>query len=133
MKKPRTIQNENDLRTYIHMEAEESGHHVSHIESPITSPGIPDLNISRAGLDLWLEIKVMKRGGIQMRPAQRKWHRERAASQGWSFVVCWIDGMIYVHNGSDAAGWLPRSLKWRSGKPYALEEVCTMLAMLGTL
>ena len=63
------------------------GYHVSHIESPITSAGIPDLHVRTSDSDYWIELKVERSDGIKLRPTQKAWHRNRANMGGDSWVV----------------------------------------------
>jgi len=126
MKKPTTINNENDFRRFLHISAEEMGYHVSHIESPQTSPGIPDLNLAKAGQDIWLEVKVW-RDGIHMLPSQRRWHRARRLIGGASFVVCWIDSYYTLLPGHIAADLSPISQQWRWGHRYSMDDPAAML------
>ena len=121
MKKPTTIRNETDFRRWLHVSAEELGYHVSHIESPQTSPGIPDLNLGKHGLDTWIEVKVW-RDGIHMLPSQRRWHRARKITGGVSFVVCYIDGYYTLHTGHVAADLSPISQQWRWGHRYSMDD-----------
>jgi len=118
---------EDHLRTFIEVVAENCLFHVSHVESPITSPGIPDLNLSRRGTDLWIELKVRKRGGVQMRPPQRLWHRRRAEAGGMSFVLAYVDGYLYLHKGGHAATYLPKSKEWKVGRAWGLNELAGLL------
>jgi hypothetical protein len=128
-RKLRVMTEEADVRDFIETIAEGYGWHVSHIESPITSPGIPDLCLSIGDHDLWIEIKVWRRG-IHMRPPQRKWHRERAASGGRSFVLCYIDGFIYPITGVMAAMLTPKHKNWKPDVRYGLEDVAELLDWL---
>ena len=127
MKKPKKIYNENDFRKYIHATAEECGWHVDHIESPLTSPGVVDLILSRNNLSLWLEVKVW-RDGIHMLPSQKKWHRSRAAVNCMASVICFIDGAIYVTPGDTAADLTPCDPIWTSGFRFELDRLHEMLA-----
>lgn len=132
---PRLLKREDEtaIRRHVEVIGKECGWHVSHIESPVTSPGIPDLAMSRDEANLWLEIKVWKKGGIYMRAPQRRWHREHAVAGGKSWVLAYIDGHIYPVPGSVAAGLLPKSLAWRSGVRYGLGEVEALLCDLAGL
>jgi hypothetical protein len=111
----------------FHAVAEEQGWHVDHIESPLTSPGIVDLILSRNNLSLWLEFKVW-RGGIHMLPSQIKWHRSRAEANCMASVVCFIDGGIYVVPGDTAIDLTPTDCLWYSGFRFELAEIPAMLA-----
>lgn len=127
VKKPKIIKNETDFRHFVHATGEEHDWFVNHIESPVTSPGIPDLHMQKRRKDLWLEIKIWKQGGIFMRPPQRRWHRAREAAGGASYVMCYIDGGIYVHSGYLASSFLPRSLSWKNGDHTTLERLPSLL------
>jgi len=117
MKMPKKIKDENDFRRYIHAVAEENGWHVDHVESPLTSPGIVDLILSRGGVTLWLECKVW-RDGIHVLPSQKKWHRDMAAARNSTDILCYIDGRIYAHNGPEATYWSPTAHEWRGGTVF---------------
>jgi hypothetical protein len=127
MKKPKKIYNENDFRQLFHAVAEEQGWHVDHIESPLTSPGIVDLILSRNNLSLWLEFKVW-RNGIHMLPSQKRWHRARVEANCMASVVCFIDGGIYVTPGGTAVDLMPTDCLWYSGFRFELAEIPAMLA-----
>ena len=127
MKKPKKIRDENDFRRLIHATAEEQGWHVDHIESPLTSPGIVDLILSRNGLTLWLECKVW-RDGIHMLPSQRRWHLSKAKAGCLASVICYIDGGIYVTPGDTAADLTPCDPIWQSGFRFELDRLPQMLA-----
>lgn len=131
-KKKLILTEETDVRDFIETVAEGYGWHVSHIESPITSPGIPDLILSKNNHDLWLEVKVWRRG-INMRPPQRKWHRDRAASGGKTFVVAYIDGYLYPVTGVMAAMLTPKHKNWKPDVRYELDRVAEMLDRLSAL
>lgn len=129
MKKPTKVETESEFRRYMMIEAEENGYHVSHIESGLTAAGIPDLNLHRKGLDLWLELKVWD-NGIHMRPPQRRWHRVRAFAGGRSYVLALIDGLVYVHPGEFAGTLGPKSALWKKGASFYLNDVVGMLVRL---
>lgn len=129
MKRPTKIETESEFRRFLMVEAEENSYHVSHIESGLTSAGIVDLNLHRKGQDLWLELKVWK-DGIHMRPPQRRWHRLRAHAGGRSYVVCLIDGAMYVLPGEFAGTLTPKSPLWKKGDRYTLSDVVGMLVRL---
>lgn len=104
------------FRTVMTMEAVALGGHVSNIESHSTSAGIPDQNIFLMGADLWLELKVIKDDQVKMRPTQRKWHTDRAAKGGLSWVLV-LDPKnedVLVVPGATAAGLAPRASAWRA-------------------
>lgn len=110
---------EDDFRRHMIKLLEQHGYHVSHIESHLTSAGIPDLNAWKGrwpeGRDLWLELKIIKDNKVKMRPTQRAWHKKRAEAGGHSWVlvldpkrqdVLWLSG--------DRAAALPAAAEaWR--------------------
>ena len=106
---------EDDFRRYV---GECAGNaHVSHIESHLTSAGIPDLNICIGGYDLWIELKVMSNRKLpKMRPTQRKWHIDRAENGGVSWVmVLDLDLMdVLIIPGNVAAGLPSKPGVWRA-------------------
>ncbi len=71
-----------------------------------STPGIPDLVISKGVTDLWLELKVADKhlSGDQvwrscLRPAQRKWIKDRMAVAKKSFVSIYI--LVKIPKGID--------------------------------
>ena len=59
---------------------ERYGHtvHIDMVESPDTSPGIPDMNIAMFGGEFWVETKFSKEGDVpKMRPPQIAWFKNR--------------------------------------------------------
>lgn len=99
------------FRTRITEYAEGKGWHVSNIESHMSSPGIPDMNIFARGRgDFWFELKVASlQGVVKMRPTQKAWHRARHECGGSSWVVVMTnDGRtVYVIPGHVAASKPP--------------------------
>lgn len=82
------MKSEDEFRRHVIKVAEDMGGHVSHIESHQTSAGVPDLNMRLFGEDVWLELKVVRKdGAVKLRPPQKRWHRDRAASGGKSWVA----------------------------------------------
>jgi len=124
------IEDENDVRNHIVHEAEADHWHVSHIESGTTSPGIPDLALSKNDVTLWLEIKVMKNGEVSMRPPQRRWHRKQAAAGGRSFVLAYINNRLHPIKGSTAAQLIPKSVTWWAGDGWEIGRVKDLLRNL---
>ena len=105
---------EDDFRRHVIDLLGKDGCHLSHIESHLTSAGIPDINFYKSGRDVWLELKVAKDGKVKMRPTQKRWHKDRAARGGQSWVlvlspskdrVLWLPGAV-------AAGLEPSWLAW---------------------
>lgn len=106
---------EDDFRRALIGWAEKSGWHVTHLESHQTSAGVPDLNLCKGLVDMWLELKVEKPKGITLRPTQKKWHRDRARARGVSWVIVLMDdGGILVVPGERAAGLTAAVSDWRA-------------------
>lgn len=129
MKKPKTIDSEKPFRQWFQREAEDLGYHASFIESHQTSSGIPDLNLHRNGVDLWLELKVW-RDGYHMLPSQRRWHRKRANAGGRSYVVCYRDNFMYVLPGEFAATLMPKAKDWEKGDKWPCLDLIGLLVRL---
>lgn len=113
--KPYEVRNEDDFRRYVAECAADC--HVSHIESHLTSAGIPDLNICMRGTELWLELKVMSsRKPPKMRATQKKWHVDRFEHGGISWVVTLdLDMMdVLILPGNVAAGLPSNPGIWRA-------------------
>lgn len=86
-----------DFHKLVSAEARKCGWHVSSIESHMSSPGIPDLNVFVEGIDVWVELKVCHAGRIKMRPPQKIWHAKRAKTGGKSWVlVAMKEGILTV-------------------------------------
>lgn len=113
---------EDDFRRYVIQMAKDHAYHVSHIESHLTSAGIPDLSLWKGmwpdGRDLPVELKIIKNGIVKMRPTQRRWHRERHEKGGasWVFVldpktqdVLWLRGHVAAGLEPPAGAWRPVS------------------------
>lgn len=110
------MNNEDDFRRGVVRQAEQWGAHVTHIESHQTSAGVTDLNIWAFNRDLWLELKVVKRGTVKLRPTQKKWHRERAEAGGQSWVAV-LDPKtqhVLVLRGEAAATLPPGLASWEA-------------------
>lgn len=108
---------EEDFRLTVMKAAGEYGMHVSHIEAHQSAAGIPDLNIYSLGRpDLWLELKVVKRGAVKLRPTQKRWHRQRheAGGRSWVAVLEPESGDILVVPGHAAPGLAPAVAGWRA-------------------
>ena len=108
--------NEIEFRRAVVAVAEANGGHVSHIESHLSSAGIPDLNIFMDGTDLWVELKVIKKGQVKMRPTQRRWHNDRHKTDGESWVAV-LDPEkqdILILRGHTAAALPPDAKAWRA-------------------
>lgn len=112
---------EEDFRKHVMKVAEAANFHVSWVEAHLSAAGIPDLNVYRNGVDVWLELKVIKDGYVRMRPTQKRWHKDRAAKGGKSWVLALnrVTGDILVIPGNIAAdldgrvhGWSDHSESW---------------------
>lgn len=108
------MNNEEDFRRAVMTRAVERGMHVSHIEAHLSVAGIPDLNLSRGGHDVWLELKLVKANGVKMRPTQKRWHRERHESGGksWVAVLDRETGDVLIVRGHTAALLAPGARHW---------------------
>ena len=105
---------EDEFRRHFIALATARQYHVTHIESHMTSAGVPDLNLFKYSRDCWIELKVVKDGKIRLRPTQKRWHRERAQAGGRSWVVVldratdtilWVSGDVAVGLGPAAQDW----------------------------
>lgn len=54
-----------------------------------TSRGVPDLNLCRQGVEIWVELKLFVGGRVLLRPEQYAWGMRRSMHGGRSFVVAW--------------------------------------------
>lgn len=74
--------------------------HFSYIESPETSPGIPDANIAFPGIEVFIEFKFEDEPykTPEIRPSQVRWFRKRAAlnSQSFLFAKVFADTWLYL-------------------------------------
>lgn len=105
---------EDEFRRAVISKATAYQYHVTHLESHQTSAGVPDLNVAK-GVDFWLELKVVKPKGITLRPTQKKWHRDRHAAGGKSWVaVLTGDDHILLLPGHVAADLTPRDERWET-------------------
>lgn len=65
--------------------------HISEVESHISSPGIPDLDVCSQGKEIHLEIKHSDNGVMpSIRPTQKKWFNRRVAAGGKPWVLARI-------------------------------------------
>lgn len=106
---------ETPFRQHVLEVAKSLGFHESHIESPVTSAGIPDLNLFH-GVDIWLELKVWTPlYGVKMRPTQRLWHLKRHAAGGLSWVLVTWEGKLALVPGDIAAHLPAKDAAWTFG------------------
>lgn len=109
------FQRESQFREYVTKVAEDMGFHKSHIESPVTSAGVPDLNLFK-GVDVWLELKVWTLAkGVKMRPTQKLWHLNRHRSGGLSWVLLTFDDKLSLVPGETAARLGAKDPAWTFG------------------
>lgn len=65
--------------------------HISKIESPLTSAGVPDLDVCVAGNEFKIELKYGSDSKMpKMRPSQVKWFRHRVKAGGFPWVFAKI-------------------------------------------
>ena len=87
---------------------EEAGYDVDFVESKITCPGIPDLNLCKDGIDMWLELKVIRKGStlVHIRPTQYAWFRKRAKkrSNAKMMILDCNTGLIYLLRADSVQG-----------------------------
>lgn len=111
------MRSEDDFRKALTKRLVSMGAHVSNIESHVSSAGIPDMNFFLSGRDVWLELKATgPKGLVKMRPTQRKWHSDRWAAGGESFVSVLLIGTdhILAVPGNAAAGLDTRVASWEA-------------------
>lgn len=126
-----SVISEDVFRRMVVDKAQMYHYHVSHVESHQTSAGVPDLNIAK-GVDMWLELKVVKKTGITLRPTQKKWHRDRHAAGGKSWVaVLTGSNDILLLPGHVAADLTPRDERWEtSSNTFKLAHLDSLIFAL---
>ena len=85
---------------------EQHGSHVSMVESPEVSAGIPDLNVCTNCREVWIELKTVHAGEkAKIRPAQRRWTKTRVAAGGNVWWLCHQEstGLICLVHGRNAS------------------------------
>ena len=76
--------------------------HWTRVESP-GSPGVPDVNGCRDGVEAWLELTILRGRKVELRPAQVAWLISRSRAGGRSWIVArHDDGRIFVWPGHKA-------------------------------
>lgn len=79
---------------------------LSWIESPDTSPGVPDLSYCHNGVEGWIELKCGPR--VEVKATQVNWFEDRIAAGGLPlFLAQW--GLDYMIVPGSAASILRRS------------------------
>lgn len=79
---------EDGLRAYLKglfKEVEGSPLSISWVESPSTSPGIPDLSYCHKGIEGWLELKAGPKPEIRV--TQERWFEERIEAGGRPLIL----------------------------------------------
>lgn len=103
------------FRYHVLEVAEKAGFHVSHIESPVTSAGVPDLNLFHE-VDVWIELKVWNAlHGVRLRPTQKLWHLRRHQAKGVSWVLVAHEGKLSLVPGEVAARMKAKDPAWTLG------------------
>lgn len=80
--------------------------HWTSIETPMTEPGVPDMNGCVSGSEFWVENKLASGMRVSVRPGQIGWHLRRARCGGITFIaVRRISGKkiddLYLYRGAD--------------------------------
>jgi hypothetical protein len=119
---------ETRLRNYVLDNVDHIGHW-SKVESPDTSPGIPDLNWQMDKSGDWLELKFgNKRKPPHLRPTQCAWFRRRVRAGGKPQLLVCVDldgvktfGLIHgkdvpaMVNAKNNAHWLKACyIRWEN-------------------
>jgi hypothetical protein len=60
--------------------------HVQRIETGSTGRGIPDVNFCWQGVEVWIELKIVKGRRVELSPEQVAWMFRRARAGG----LCWV-------------------------------------------
>jgi hypothetical protein len=62
-----------------------------------TSRGVPDLNLCRQGVEIWVELKLFVSGRVLLRPEQYAWGLRRHHHGGRVFIVALhSSGIVHV-------------------------------------
>ncbi len=79
--------------------SEDHNAHISYVESGLTSPGIPDMDVCACGHETHIELKYgYEKYPPYLRPSQYRWFKNRAISGGksWLFAKVWDpEGHVY--------------------------------------
>jgi len=71
--------------------------HLSWVESHMTSAGFPDADCCIDGHITQIELKVVKKGGgIEIRPTQYRWFKDRIKAGGNPVMIIGDDNCYYV-------------------------------------
>ena len=63
--------------------------HIQRIESPTTGGGQPDVEACYHGVQIWIELKIIRNNRIPLTDRQTHWHTQRANAGGQSFILAW--------------------------------------------
>lgn len=79
--------------------------HFCSVESPRSSPGIPDIDYCSGGIEGHLELKVWGRNSPTLRPTQIKWFEDRVKAGGYPLILTMLqticnNDQFLVHPGS---------------------------------
>lgn len=61
--------------------------HWQSVETGIIAPGVPDLNGCHLGVEIWVEMKLTDRLGVDMRSGQVGWLVKRTGVHGRCFIA----------------------------------------------
>ena len=106
--------------------------HWVRVESPGT-PGVPDLNGCLRGVEIWVELKVVRGRKVALRPAQVAWMVSRGRAGGRSWIVARVERTeeIWIWPGCEALEVASRGLDveplLRVAKPYPWSAVRNLL------
>lgn len=75
-------------------------HRVDRVEN-VCAPGMADTSMTVDGADVWVELKVRRRGHVKVEAQQPTWHARHAEAGGASFVLVRGDRCVEVHHGTD--------------------------------
>jgi hypothetical protein len=104
--------------------ARELPHRVDRVEN-LCSPGMADTSMTVDGFDVWVELKLRRRGHVKVQKQQPTWHQRHAEAGGVSFVLVKGDRCVEVHRGTDLP-WLKTPLA-RFAQPIDWDGVADVL------
>jgi len=88
---------ESQFRRKVIRLIEKAGGHVSSVESPASSPGIPDLDFCIDGTEGHIELKIAGNGGL--RSTQSIWFNRRVRAGGNPWILVWSPQKVYLIAG----------------------------------
>lgn len=89
--------NESQFRRKVIRLIEKAGGHVSSVESPASSPGIPDLDFCIDGTEGHIELKIAGNGGL--RSTQSMWFKQRLKAGGKPWILIYSVEGVYLIAG----------------------------------